>query len=138
MPHNPARWPPYGRPEASRLLKVDHYMLDVRITMRLGGCAASSQNTDTDTGRVGVAGVHGALHYERYGLPDMGVYISRLEGRNTGLGPQGRRVPAPRLQRRSWWLWRAMVEVSGSEGGQEEDLLSQRPAKYRPHRPHRR
>jgi hypothetical protein len=53
MPHSPARWPPYGRPEPSLLLKVDHYMLDVRIKMRLGGCAASSQNTDTDTG-VGV------------------------------------------------------------------------------------
>jgi hypothetical protein len=53
MPHSPARWPPYGRPEPSLLLKVDHYMLDVRIKMRLGGCAASSQNTDVDTG-VGV------------------------------------------------------------------------------------
>jgi hypothetical protein len=30
-----------------------------------------------------------------------------------------------------------MVEASGSGGGQEDDLLSQRPAKYRPHRPHR-
>jgi hypothetical protein len=30
-----------------------------------------------------------------------------------------------------------MVEVSRSEGGQKDDLLSQRPAKYRPHRPHR-
>jgi hypothetical protein len=30
-----------------------------------------------------------------------------------------------------------MVEVRRSEGGQEDDLLSQRPAKYRPHRPHR-
>jgi hypothetical protein len=29
-----------------------------------------------------------------------------------------------------------MVEVRRSEGGQEDDLLSQRPAKYRPHRPH--
>jgi hypothetical protein len=28
-----------------------------------------------------------------------------------------------------------MVEVSRSEGGQEDDLLSQRPAKYRPYRP---
>jgi hypothetical protein len=50
MPHSPARWPPYGRPETSRLLKVNHYMLHVRIMMRLGGCAASSQNTDADTG----------------------------------------------------------------------------------------
>jgi hypothetical protein len=53
MPHSPARWPPYGRPETSRLLKVDHHMLHVRIMMRLGGCVAFSQNTDTDTG-VGV------------------------------------------------------------------------------------
>jgi hypothetical protein len=29
-----------------------------------------------------------------------------------------------------------MVEVSRSEGGQEDDLLSQSPAKCRPHRPH--
>ena len=41
---------PYGRPETSRFLKVDHYILRVRIMMRLGGCAACSQNTDTDTG----------------------------------------------------------------------------------------
>src|SRR5918992_5531602 len=50
MPHNSARWPPYGRPETSRLLKVDHYILHVCIKIRLGGCVASSQNTDTDTG----------------------------------------------------------------------------------------
>jgi hypothetical protein len=57
MPHSPARWPPYGRPETSRLLKIDHYidhyMLHVRIKMRLGGCAASSQNTDADRGAGG-------------------------------------------------------------------------------------
>jgi hypothetical protein len=34
-------------------------------------------------------------------------------------------------------LWMAMVEGSRSEGGQKDDLLLQRPAKYRPHRPHR-
>jgi hypothetical protein len=56
MPHSPARWPPYGRPETSRRLKVNHYMLQVRIKMRLGRRAASSQKTDTDTG-VGVSGV---------------------------------------------------------------------------------
>ena len=50
MPHSPARWPPYCRPETSRFLKVDHYLLHVRIKTRLGGCAAFSQNTDTDTG----------------------------------------------------------------------------------------
>jgi hypothetical protein len=53
MAHSPALRPPYGRPETSQLLKVDHYMLLVRMRMRLGGWAASSQNTDTDTG-VGV------------------------------------------------------------------------------------
>jgi hypothetical protein len=53
MVHSPARWPPYGRPETSRLRKVNHYMLHLRIMMRLGGCVAFSQNTDTDT-RVGV------------------------------------------------------------------------------------
>jgi hypothetical protein len=53
MSHSPARWPSYGLPETSRLLKVDRYTLHVRIKMRLGGCVAFSQNTDTDTG-VGV------------------------------------------------------------------------------------
>jgi hypothetical protein len=32
--HSPARWPPYGRPETSRLLKADFYMLRIRIKMR--------------------------------------------------------------------------------------------------------
>jgi hypothetical protein len=50
MPHSPARWPPYRRPEPSRLLKVDHYIVHLRIMMRSGGCVAFSQNTDTDTG----------------------------------------------------------------------------------------
>jgi hypothetical protein len=50
MPHSPARWPPYGRPESSRLLKEDHYILHLRIMMRLGGCVAFSQNDDADTG----------------------------------------------------------------------------------------
>jgi hypothetical protein len=51
--HSPVHWTLYGRPETSLLLKVDHYMLHVRIKMRSGGCVAFSQNTDTDTG-VGV------------------------------------------------------------------------------------
>jgi hypothetical protein len=50
MPHSPARWPPCDRPETSRLLKVDHYMLHLGMKMRSGGCAASSQNDDADTG----------------------------------------------------------------------------------------
>jgi hypothetical protein len=53
MVHSPARWPPYGRPETSQLLNVNHDMLHVRIRMRLGGCVASSQNDNADTG-VGV------------------------------------------------------------------------------------
>ena len=31
------------------ILKVDHYVLHVRIKMRSGGCVAFSQNTDADT-----------------------------------------------------------------------------------------
>jgi hypothetical protein len=53
MPHGPARWPPYGRAETSRLLKVNHYMLHLRRMIRSGGCAASSQNTDADRGAGG-------------------------------------------------------------------------------------
>ncbi len=44
--HSPARWAPYGRPETSRLLKDDHYMLHLRIKMRLGAYASSRQDTD--------------------------------------------------------------------------------------------
>jgi hypothetical protein len=40
MPHSPTRWPPYGRPETSRLLKVDHYFLHVRILIRPSQYAA--------------------------------------------------------------------------------------------------
>jgi hypothetical protein len=50
MLHSPARWLLYSLPETSLLLKVDHYMLDVRIFMRTDGCAIFLQNTDTDTG----------------------------------------------------------------------------------------
>jgi hypothetical protein len=46
MPYSPARWPPYSRPGTSRLLKVDHYMVHVRIEMRLGAYASSRQDTD--------------------------------------------------------------------------------------------
>jgi hypothetical protein len=50
MPHSPTRWPPYGLPETSRLLKVNHYMLHLRMKMRSGGSVAFSQNTDADRG----------------------------------------------------------------------------------------
>jgi hypothetical protein len=67
-----SRWPPYGRPETSRPLKVNHYILDARIMMHLGGCVAFSQNTDTDTGE-GRQVLTGVVDYERYGLPDTDV-----------------------------------------------------------------
>jgi|SRR5215208_732030 hypothetical protein len=52
MPYSPARWPPHGRTETSRLLKVNHYMLDVRIKMRLGAYASPRQDTHyTGVGR---------------------------------------------------------------------------------------
>jgi hypothetical protein len=42
MVHSPlALAPPFGRPETSRLLEVDHYMLHVRMKMRSGAFAAS-------------------------------------------------------------------------------------------------
>ena len=44
--HSPARWLPYGRPESSRFLKVDHYMLHLRIMMRSGAYVSSGQDTD--------------------------------------------------------------------------------------------
>ena len=50
MPHSSARWPPEARPETSRLLKVDHYMLHLRIKMRLGQYAAPRQDADTGAG----------------------------------------------------------------------------------------
>jgi hypothetical protein len=46
MPHSRARWSPYGRPEISRLLKADLYMLRVRIKMRSAQYASARQDTD--------------------------------------------------------------------------------------------
>ena len=73
MPHSPARWPPYGRPETSRLLKVNHYTLHLRIKMRLGECAASSQNNDADTGQ-GSQEFRPRVECRRSLLPGFGVY----------------------------------------------------------------
>src|SRR5918999_28601 len=50
--HSPAPWSPYGQPETSRLLKVDHCMSHLRIIMRSGGCVASRQDTDYAGGGV--------------------------------------------------------------------------------------
>jgi hypothetical protein len=44
--HSPARCPPYGRPETSPLLKVDHYTLHVRIKRRSDAYASLRQDTD--------------------------------------------------------------------------------------------
>jgi hypothetical protein len=93
MVHSPARWPPYGRPETSRLLEVDHYMLHVRIKMRLSRCAASSQNTDADRGPGVVRSYDPRVAYRRYGLPDMDVCTSCLEGLNMRLGRLGSSRP---------------------------------------------
>jgi hypothetical protein len=65
MMHSPARWPPYGRPKSSRLLKADHYTLHLRIKMRLGGCVACFQNTDADTGGRGSQVFTGVVDFER-------------------------------------------------------------------------
>jgi hypothetical protein len=103
MVHSPARWPPYGRLESSRLLEVDHYMLHMRIKMRSCGWVACSRNTDADTGE-GYQEFIGAVCYQRYGCLDMDVHTSRFEPLPHSLGPLGRRMPAPRLQRRLWQL----------------------------------
>jgi hypothetical protein len=123
MPHSPARWPPYGRPETSRLLKVDHYMLHVRIKMRLGGCAASSQSTDAKTGGR-VAGVHGWGDCRRSGLSDIGVYTSRFEDRNIQLSTLGRREVVHRLQRRVRGLRRTRVKVRRIGAAQRDNFPS--------------
>jgi hypothetical protein len=65
MLHSTARWPPYGRPETSRLLKVDHYLLHLRIKMRLGAYASSRQDTDYAGGGGGQEFMGGGL------LPDV-------------------------------------------------------------------
>jgi hypothetical protein len=118
MPYSPARLPPYSLPETFRLLKVDHYMLHLRIMMRLGGCAASSQNTDTDTGGQGSQAFRPPVHDERYGLPDIGVYISRFEDSCIWSGQQGLRGPIRRLERSLRGLRRAVEHVAE---GQEND-----------------
>jgi hypothetical protein len=46
MPHSPARWPSYGLPETSRLLKIDHYIAHVRMKMRSDAYASSRQDAD--------------------------------------------------------------------------------------------
>ena len=65
------------------------------------------------------------------------MYISRLEGRDMGLGPLG----PSRTHAAASTAFAAALEGHGRSQqigvGQEDDLLSQRPAKCRPHRQHR-
>ena len=63
-------------------------MLHLGMKMRSGGCAASSQNTDVDTGAGGGQELRSLVHDGRYGLPDTDVDMSRFEGRNTRLSPR--------------------------------------------------
>ena len=101
MPHSSARWPPYGRPETSRLLKVDYYMLHVRMEMHLGGCAASSQDTDAHTG---VGGGRRSVPWSNMKGPAVltlmciEVICRGFSSRRAPTDPQG---AVPRLQRPS-------------------------------------
>jgi hypothetical protein len=88
MPHSPDRWPPHGLPETSRLLKVDHCMLHVRMKMRSGGCVAFSQNDDADTGE-GKQEFRGAAYYQKSGCPDTDVSTSRFKSSSRLLRPAG-------------------------------------------------
>ena len=115
MPHSLARWPPYGRPETSRLLKVDHNMLHARIQMRSGAYASSRQDTDY-TGAGGRQEFLGAAQYQRSGRPDHGVRTSRFEPSSCVLDPLGRRRFVRQLQRRLRRLWRAMKHLEYLEG----------------------
>ena len=122
MPHSPARWPPYGRPETSRLLKVNHYMLHVRMMMRLGAYASSRQVTDY-AGAGGGQELRPRVHDGRSGLPGFGVCIRRIEGLYIWSGPQGPRDPVLRLQSRlrrleeRWSMWlRAKRRIGDSSG----------------------
>jgi hypothetical protein len=84
--HSPARRPPYGRPETSRLLKVDHYILDVRIKMHSGAYASSRQDTDYAEAGGGQE-FRPRVCYQRFGCPDTGVRTSRFEPLSNLLGP---------------------------------------------------
>jgi len=113
---SPARWPPYGRPETPRLLKVDYYMLHLHIKIRSGGCVAFSQNTDTDTGVGVVRCLRGRLITRVTACltyvcvqGDIGLYIWS--------GSQGRRDHVLRLERPLRRLQRTVEHVAE---GQEE------------------
>ncbi len=79
MPHCPTHCKPNVRPESSRLLKVDHYMVHVGIKLRFGGWTASSQKADADTGVGGWQEIRPPVRYKRSGCPERGVRRSRFE-----------------------------------------------------------
>ena len=60
-------------------------MLSVRIKRRSSAYALSRQDTDYTGGAGGGQELRPRVCYERYGLPDTDVDMSRFEGRNTRL-----------------------------------------------------
>ena len=78
------------------------------------------------------------VHEERYGPPGVDVCIGWHKGRSMGLGPYG----SSRTHAAATTAFEVTLEGHGRSqqigGGQEDDLMSQRPAKYRPYRPHHR
>ena len=119
MVHSPARWPPNGRPETSRLLKVNHSMLHVRIEMRLGAYASSRQDTD-------YAGAGGGQEFGPGSTIEgpaclIQVCISYFRPLSHVQDPPGRRGYAPRLQRPSSGfkgLW-----ISGAGSAEQQGIL---------------
>ena len=85
MLHSPARWPLYSCSEASRLLKVDHHRLRVCIKMRLGGRAASSRNSYSDTRRGSRSSRPGRLIRGR--RPGLAAYRRRFKTLPHSTGP---------------------------------------------------
>jgi hypothetical protein len=84
-------------------------MLRVRIKLRSSQYAAPLRTLMRRTGRQEFTQ---ALPYERYGLPDMDVYKSRLEGRNMRLSPQAVETLRRGFNGVRGGFWREMVEVS--------------------------
>jgi hypothetical protein len=118
MVHSPARWPPYGRPETSRLLiKADHYMRRFRIKKRSDAYHHSAR-IPTMRGPGGSQELRSPVHHKRYGPPDCGVCTRRFEGLHIWSGPQGRRDPIRRLDRSLRGLRRA---VEHAAEGQENN-----------------
>ena len=62
------------------------------------------------------------VDYERYGLPDFGVYTTRSEGLYIWAGPQGRRNHVLRLERRVRRLGRAVEHVAEGQEKSREHL----------------